>query len=93
MATIQTVEKPLKIGKTDTYNFEVSSEWLGVETLATALITVDNAKVILNSQSIVDNVVFMSLTGVSEGDTIIHIDYTTATRTDCDAFVLVLEAC
>ncbi len=90
---IQTVEKELKVGKTDTYNFTVSALWLDGETLDTAVITVDTAKVTLNSQSIVANVIFMSLTGVSAGDTIIHIDYTTATRTDCDAFALVLSEC
>lgn len=90
---IQTVEKELKVGKTDTYNFTVSAAWLDGETLDTAVITVDAAKVTLNSQSIVDNVIFMSLTGVSAGDTVIHIDYTTASRTDCDVFALVLSEC
>ena len=90
---IQTVSKELKVGKTDTYSFAVSTAWLDVETLATATITVDSAKVTFNSQSIVDNIIFMSLTGVSAGDTIIHIDYTTATRSDCDEFALVLSDC
>ena len=88
-----TVEKSLKVGKTDTYSFTVSSEWLATETIATAVIAVDGAKVTYNSQTIVGNVIYMSLTGVATGSTEIHIDYTTATRTDCDAFRLVLEEC
>tara|TARA_R100000544_G_scaffold20565_1_gene10023 strand:- start:28812 stop:29084 length:273 start_codon:yes stop_codon:yes gene_type:complete len=90
---MQTVEKPLKVGKTDIYNFQVSEAWLDGETLDTVIITVDTAKVTLNSQTIAGNTIFMSLTGVAIGDTEIHIDYTTATRTDCDGFILILEDC
>lgn len=88
-----TVEKELKVAKTDTYSLTVSTVWLGVETILSAVITVDGAKVTYNSQSIVDNIIYMSLTGVATGSTAVHIDYTTATRTDCDSFRLVIGEC
>lgn len=90
---IQTVEKELKVGKTDTYSLTVSSVWLASEGISSAVITVDSAKVTYLSHVIIDNVIFVSLTGVSTGDTEIHFDYITPTRTDCDAFTLILSDC
>lgn len=90
---MQIVEKELKVGKTDTYSLTVSSAWLASEAIDSATVTADNAKVSYISQNIVDNVIFVSLMGVSAGDTVIHFDYTTPTRTDCDAFILILSDC
>lgn len=90
---MKTAEKKLSVGKTDTYSFTISSKWLDVESISSAIITVDPLKVTYNSQSIVGNIIYMSLTGVEAGSTVIHIDYTTATRTDCDAYRLVLDEC
>ncbi len=90
---METQEKILKVGKTDTYSLTISSEWLNGETIDSAIITVDAAKVTYNSQAIVDNVIYVSLTGVESGSTTIHIDYTTATRTDCDGFRIKLGDC
>lgn len=89
-----TVQKPLKVGKTDSYSLTVSSEWLGAETITGATATVDGAYVSDGIVTIVENVIYVFLTGVlATSRTKIHFDYNTATRTDCDSFYLVVEDC
>lgn len=89
-----TVDKPLKVGKTDSYSLTVSEEWLNGETISTATITVDGAYLALGTQSIVGNIIYFYLTGVAvTSGTNIHIDYTTATRSDCDFVRVVIKDC
>lgn len=89
-----TVQKPLKVGKTDSYSLTVSSEWLGSETIVSATVTTDNSYVTSGAVTIVDNIIYVFLTGVlATNRTEIHFDYSTATRTDCDSFNVVVKDC
>lgn len=83
-------EKRLVVGKTDTYTYTVNTQWLGSETITSHTVTVDG-KVTKNSSGVTDNVIGVSLTGVSTGASEIHFDYTTSgNRTDCKTIILVL---
>ena len=78
-----TFPKPLTIGKTDTYTYTVPSLWLAGDTLAAHDVTVD-AKVTKNNSGVTDNVIAVSVTGVTAGSSEVHFDYTTGDgRTDC----------
>ena len=75
--------KPLAVGNTDTYTYTVPSGWLGVATISAHDVVVD-AKVIKNNSGVTANVIAFSLTGVTAGSSLVHIDYTTSDgRTDC----------
>lgn len=88
------IEKPLKVGKTDTYSLTVNSDWLGDETLTSATVTVDNTYITDGAVSIVGNVIYVFLTGVlANGNVEVHFDYATATRSDCDYIIVSVEDC
>jgi hypothetical protein len=78
-----TFEKPLTIGKTDTYTYTVPSEWLGSNTITAHDVTVD-ALVTKNNSGVTGNVIAASISGVTAGNSNVHFDYTTSDgRTDC----------
>ena len=90
------IDKPLHIGKTDTYSLTVSEKWLNGETIQSATPTTDSGHITLGSVSIVDNIIYVYLTGVSatvKGGIDVHFDYTTATRSDCDFIKVKVEDC
>lgn len=95
------IEKPLKVGKTDTYSLKVSNTggdddkgWLGDEALTSATITVDNTYITDGAVSIVGNVIYVFLTGVLANSNVeVHFDYATATRSDCDYIIVSVEDC
>ena len=78
-----TFQKPLTIGKTDTYTYTVNSQWLNGEAIAGHSVVVDS-KVIKNNSSISGNVIGVSLTGVSKGAVDMHFEFqTSGGRSDC----------
>lgn len=95
------IEKPLKVGKIDTYSLKVNNTggddgkgWLGDETLTSATVTVDNAFATDGTVSIIDNVIYVFLTGVTANTSLkVHFDYATATRSDCDYIIVRVEDC
>ncbi len=91
---VNLVEKSLHVGKTDSYSLTVNTTWLNGEAILTANVTSDIADVTVGDVSIVGNVIYAYLTGVSaKAYTDVHFDYTTATRSDCDTIRVKLEAC
>ncbi len=88
------IEKPLHVGKTDSYSLTVSSALLNGEAILTADVTCDPAKATVGASSIDDNVILVYLTGVeSVSYTDLHFEYTTATRSDCDTPRIAVEDC
>lgn len=88
------IEKPLKVGKTDSYSLSVNATWLGDETITSATVTVDNTYITDGTVTIVGNVIYVFLTGVlASGGVEVHFDYTTETRSDCDYIVVTVEDC
>lgn len=88
------IEKPLKVGKTDTYSLSVNTTWLNGETINSATVTVDNTYITDGAVSIVDNVIYVFLTGVAAKASVeVHFDYATATRSDCDYIIVSVEDC
>ena len=87
-----TAEKPLTIGKTDTYTYTVPLAWLGGDTIVAHDVTVD-ALVIKNNSGVSGNVIAVSITGVTAGSSELHFDYTTGDgRTDCAKFTVKVTA-
>lgn len=89
-----TIEKILRVGKTDSYSLTVNLDWLNGEAILLATPTTDSAYITIESTSVVGNIVYMYLTGVApKGGVDIHIDYTTATRSDCDYVRIIVKEC
>ena len=87
-----TFEKPLTIGKTDTYTYTVPSEWLGSDTITAHDVIVD-ALVTKNNSGVTSNVIAVSISGVTAGNSVVHFDYTTSGgRTDCATVTVVVTA-
>lgn len=91
MATFQ---KELHATKTDVYSLTVPAEWLESDLITSHSVTVD-AKVIKNSSGVIGNLIYVSVTGVSEGGSILHFEYeTNSGRSDCSkATVKVIADC
>jgi hypothetical protein len=77
-------QRPAKVGKVDVYEFETDAAWLGVETIASAVVASDSAVVTIGATTISANSVFFMVTAVSEGDANISLNYATSGgRTNC----------
>ena len=88
------VQKPLKVGKVDDYSITIDLDWLNGDEITSATATSDTAKVTAGAVTIVDNKIFVALTGVEATNaTDVHFDYTTATRSDCDYITITVEDC
>ena len=85
-------QKPLAVGKTTRYSYTVDPNWLGAQSITAQTITVD-ALVTLGTVAVVDNVIFFYLTGVSVGTSIIDIEFSTVTQTDCAEARLLVQEC
>lgn len=92
--TTNIIEKPLHVGKTDSYSLTVSPAWLNGEAISTATVTTTAANITSGVVSIVDNVLFVFLTGVEKihySD--VHFEYATVTRSDCDSISVIVDDC
>jgi hypothetical protein len=85
-------QKHLRVSKTERYTFNLSA-WLNGEAIATATVTGD-AKATLSTADISGGVIGWFATGVAKGVSVVHIDYTTATRSDCQTLrIIVVDNC
>lgn len=85
-----TFEKPLTVGKTDNYTYTVNAQWLDGETITSHTVVVDD-KVTKNNSGVTDNVIGVSLMGVSAGPSEIIFEYTTSEgRSDCAKTLLIV---
>lgn len=89
-------EKPLKVGKRERYELTGSNltTWLAGETLLSATVSPDTAKATLFQPADIsgDTIGFL-LDGVEAGLCRVHIDYTTATRSDCVTVAVIVKDC
>lgn len=85
-------QKPVRIGKTERYTLNLNS-WLNGEVLASATVTGD-AKATLSASDINGGVIGWFATGVEKGVSAVHVEYSTATRTDCQTIrIIVVNDC
>lgn len=85
-------EKHVRISKTERYTLNLAA-WLDGEVLATSSISGD-AKTTLSVSDINGGVIGWFATGVTKGVSVIHIEYTTATRSDCQTVrIIVVNDC
>lgn len=91
---IHFISKPLHVGKADSYSFTVSSQWLNGEEIIAFDAVSATTNLTVDSTTLVDNIIYMKLTGVSANfNSDIHINYSTATRSDCDYVTITVENC
>ena len=89
-----TVEKSLHVGKTDTYSITIDPTWLNGEDITSVTVTTDDTYITLGNHSIVDNIIYVYLTGVlKKGGVNVHFDYVLPTRDDCDYIRVIVEDC
>jgi len=81
-------EKPVRVTKTERYTFNLSA-WLNGETIVSAVLTGD-AKAALSAPDINGGIIGWFATGVEKGVSVVHVDYTTATRSDCQTLRIVV---
>lgn len=80
---MSTFEKSLHVTKTDTYTYTVPLEWLGSDTISSHDVTA-GPEVTKNSSGVTANVIAVSITGLSVGNSELHFEYTTNSgRSDC----------
>lgn len=89
------IQKPLRVGKTERYYSGASlSEWLAGESLISATVEPDTAlATLVGAVGIIDGVIGFFLTGVAIGKCEVHINYSTATRSDCATVFVVVQEC
>lgn len=86
-------EKVLKVGKRERYELGLTS-WLNGETLLSATVepNIEFAE-LFGSVDILDGVIGFFLNGVARGSCKVHINYATATRSDCVTVVVQVQDC
>ena len=87
-------EKPIVVGKTDTYTCTIDLDWLGDETIVSHSVTVDGL-VVKNLSTVSDNVIAVSVTGITAGRSIVVCEWVTSEgRSDCQSGILtVADSC
>lgn len=86
-------EKPLRVGKRERYELDISN-WLAGEPLVSATVSPDNNFASLEGiPDLTSGVIGFFLDGVQNGRCKIHVNYATATRTDCAAVTVIVLLC
>ena len=75
-------QRAIAVGKTDAVGIDVS-QWLDGETIVSVSVTAQNAFATIGATNINGGVLTVLATGASEGQSDLHFDYQTATRTGC----------
>jgi hypothetical protein len=86
------IDKPVKVNQTERYTFGLAN-WLNGEALTGATLTGDSLAT-LSPVDISGPVIGFFATGVTKGVSVVHVDYTTATRSDCATLrIVILSDC
>jgi len=85
-------QKPLKVGRTERYYIDLV-DWLDGQSAVAATITPAGALTTSTSTTIGVNIVSWLITGVSAGDEVFDVEYSTVTRSDCIKVRLIIEDC
>ncbi len=90
-----TYEKRLGVGNTDTYTHTIEPSWLGEETIASHVVTVDGVKLQKNSSGVTGNAIGVSLTALMSGGNQVHFEWeTSGGRSDCANNILIcIDGC
>ena len=92
-----TVDKRLKVGKVDRFQLGGPNliSWLNGEALQSFTVDPDTDYATLSGLPAQDQVgvIGFSLSGVSAGRCNIHVNYATATRSDCTTMTVIVENC
>lgn len=92
-----TVDKPLRVGKTDRYQIGGANllAWLDGEALLSFTVSPDTEYATLVGTPAEDDpgVIGVLLTGVAAGRCNIHVNYATATRSDCATMTVIVKNC
>ena len=90
---MSTFQRPLKVGKIDNFTFTLSSGYLNGETIESVSVTSESSNLQIGAIVFNEAVISFFCTGVSEGSAQVHFDWTTATRSGCEAHVIVILPC
>lgn len=86
-------ERKLKVNKIDAFTLDVTS-WLDSESITSLVVSNADGRVTVGASSFSGGLLSVLLTGVATGAAEVHFDYTTATRSDCYAsIVVVIDDC
>lgn len=91
-----TYDKPLKVGKRERYELTGSNltAWLAGEALLSATVTPNSTYATLfQPADISGSTIGFMLDGVAAGRCKIHIEYATATRSDCVTKFVIVQNC
>ena len=92
-----TADKPLAVGKTDRYQLGNGNllTWLSGEALLSFTVEPDTSLATLTGAPAEDEpgVIGFLLTGVAAGRCNIHVNYATATRSDCATMTVIVRNC
>lgn len=92
-----TANKPLRVGKTDRFQLGGPNliDWLNGEVLQSFTVEPDTDYAALVGAPAQDQVgvIGFALTGVAAGRCNIHINYATATRSDCATMTVIVNNC
>lgn len=91
LGSLQKVQKPLKVGKTDVYSLTLNSEWLEGESLSSYSVSIMEGEESLSkgSTSLIGNTIYVYLTGVAIKDNIVLVfNYSTPTRSDSYSYLI-----
>ena len=90
---MDTFERPLKVGKFDNFTFTFSPLYLEGEILKSVTATTESANITVDAV-VHDGVkISATCTGVNVGNADIHFNWTTNSRSGCEASTIIIEAC
>ena len=94
---MKVIDKPLKVGKTDRFYLGGPDliAWLSGEALKSFTVEPDTDLASLSGVPSLDEPgkIGFFLTGVAPGRCEIHVNYETATRSDCETITVVVKNC
>ena len=76
------IEKPLRVGKRERYEVDLNN-WLDGEALVSATVEPDAKATISGAPDLTSGVIGFFIEGAERGSCAVHLNYSTATRTDC----------
>lgn len=76
------IEKPLRVGKRERYEVDLNN-WLDGEALVSATVEPDAKAAFIGMPDLAAGVIGFFIEGVTRGNCTVHLNYATATRTDC----------
>lgn len=83
--------RKLKVGKTLNIVADLTDNLS--DAIASATVAVSNANLTAGPVDVAANQITVALTGVSAGSSVITVNYSSATESDCQSFIVNIEGC